>query len=214
MGVALRAGLSPLAFLPFGTKRAQTMAQSLTQTLRSNLYTSVKLLLSKLSTIPSSNVLVTFLSKLRYFLNFGIMKFLFKISASFILCLSSFISFSQEVEKIKIKKEDTYFKAEFDETNYKVIALDKYGNPYQEVVKSFDITFQDTEGHFETSIVGNVIPEKTVKYLKNRKRATSLCFKKIVAQDEEGHIQSLPDKCGVLIYPDCKNCDPNKKTKR
>jgi len=37
---------------------------------------------------------------------------------------------SQEVEKIKIKKEDPFFKAEFDYTNHKVIALDKYGNPY------------------------------------------------------------------------------------
>jgi len=59
----------------------------------------------------------------------------------------------------------------------------------------------------------NKIPEKTIKYLKNRKKVTNLCIKKIVAQDEEGHIQSLPDKCGILIYPDCKNCDPNKKKK-
>lgn len=137
-----------------------------------------------------------------------------KNSIAFFLVLFSYSTFSQEVEKIKIKKEDTFFKAEFDETNYKVIALDKYGNPYQEVIKSFDITFQDSEGHFETSIVGNKFPDKTVKYLKNRKRATNICLKKIVAQDEEGHIQSLPDKCGILFYPDCKNCDPNKKKKR
>jgi len=119
--------------------------------------------------------------------------------------------FSQEVEKIKIKKEDPFFKAEFDETNYKVIALDKYGNPHENVIKSFKITFQDTQGHFESKVVGNTFPEKTIKYLKKRTRATNLCLKEIVAEDTDGHVQSLPDKCGVLIYPDCKNCDPNKK---
>lgn len=119
--------------------------------------------------------------------------------------------FSQEVEKIKIQKEDPFFKAEFDETNYKVIALDKYGNPHENVVKSFKITFQDTQGHFESKVTGNTFPEKTIKYLKKRTRATNLCLKEIVAEDAEGHVQSLPDKCGVLIYPDCKNCDPNKK---
>src|SRR5258708_5473783 len=110
------------------------------------------------------------------------MKMLVKIVATYFLLLTSYSSFSQEVEKIKIKKEDTFFKAEFDETNYKVIALDKYGNPYEEVIKSFDITFQDTDGHFETSVVGNTFPDKTIKYFKKRKRATNVCLKKIVAQ--------------------------------
>lgn len=125
--------------------------------------------------------------------------------------LFSTFCFSQEVEKIKIKKEDPFFKAEFDEANYKVIALDKYGNPYENVVKSFKITFQDTQGHFENKVVGNTFPDKTIKYLKKRTRVTNLCLKEIVAEDAEGHVQTLPDKCGVLIYPDCKNCDPNKK---
>ncbi|MGZ3885376.1 MAG: hypothetical protein ACXVPD_14650, partial [Bacteroidia bacterium] len=65
---------------------------------------------------------------------------------TFVLCTC--IAFSQEVEKIKIKKEDPFLKAEFDNTNYKVIALDKYGNPYEEAIKSFAVTFQDTEGKF------------------------------------------------------------------
>lgn len=135
-------------------------------------------------------------------------------SIPFLVFLLQFYSaslFSQEVEKIKIKKEDPFFKAEFDETNYKVIALDKYGNPFENAIKSFKITFQDTQGHFESKVIGNTFPDKTIKYLKKRTRATNLCLKEIVAEDTEGHVQSLPDKCGVLIYPDCKNCDPNKK---
>ena len=137
-----------------------------------------------------------------------------KILLSFILTLSSFVSNSQEIETIKIAREETFLKADFDETEYKVFALDKYGNPYMDVVKSFVITFQDSKGHFQSAVVGNTFPKKTINYLtKGRTKATNVCLKEIVAEDKEGHVQKLPDKCGVLIYPDCKNCDPNKKKK-
>ena len=119
----------------------------------------------------------------------------------------------EEIEKIKIKKENPFVMADFDETKYKVIALDKYGNPHEEVVKSFAVTFQDSKGHFKLAVVGNTFPEKTIKYLKKRERVTNLCLKEIVAEDSEGHTQTVPDKCGILIYPDCKNCDPNKSKK-
>ena len=133
------------------------------------------------------------------------------LTASCFLLLPACL-FSQEIEKIKIAKEDPFYKADFDETEYKVFALDKYGNPYMDVVKSFKITFQDSKGHFESAVVGNTFPRKTINYLtKGRTRATNICLKEIVAEDKDGHVQKLPDKCGVLIYPDCKNCDPNKK---
>ena len=137
-----------------------------------------------------------------------------KILLSLIFTFSFLISTSQEIEKIKIAKEETFIKADFDETNYKVFAVDKYGNPYEDAVKSFKITFQDSKGHFEAAVVGNTFPKKTINYLtKGRTKATNVCFKEIVAEDKEGHVQKLPDKCGVLIYPDCKNCDTNKRKK-
>ena len=142
------------------------------------------------------------------------MNFSIKILLAFIFAFSASVSYSQEIEIIKIKKEDPFFKADFDETEYKVFALDKYGNPYMDAVKSFVITFQDTKGHFQSAVVGNTFPKKTINYLtKGRTKATNICLKEIVAEDKDGHVQKLPDKCGVLIYPDCKNCDPNKKKK-
>lgn len=98
-------------------------------------------------------------------------------------------------------------RADFDETKYKVIAFDKYGNPYEDVVKSFVITFQDTKGHYQNAVVGNTFPKNTIKYLtKERKKTTSICLRDIVAEDADGHVQKIPDKCGILIYPDCKGC--------
>lgn len=133
-----------------------------------------------------------------------------------VFCLLPSFAFSQEPpEKIRIEKEETFLKAEFDDVNYKVIALDKYGNPYEDAVKSFVITFQDSKGHFRSEVTGNTFPKKTINYLtKGRDKATNVCLREIVAEDKEGHIQKLPDHCGVLIYPDCKNCDTNKKKKK
>ena len=142
----------------------------------------------------------------------------FKLQISFLLfSFTSFFINGQEdtPEKIKIAREETFLKAEFDDVNYKVIALDKYGNPYEDAVKSFVITFQDSKGHFKSAVVGNTFPKKTINYLtKGRERATNVCLREIVAEDKEGHTQKLPDHCGVLIYPDCKNCDTNKKKKK
>lgn len=138
----------------------------------------------------------------------------FRFTVICLLLLPTYV-LSQEIETIKIAREETFFKADFDETEYKVFALDKYGNPYMDVVKSFKITFQDSKGHFESAVVGNTFPKKTINYLtKGRTKATNVCLKEIVAEDKEGHVQKLPDKCGVLIYPDCKNCDPNKKKQK
>lgn len=131
-----------------------------------------------------------------------------------VIALSPGFLNAQDIETIKIAKEDPFIKADFDETEYKVFAVDKYGNPYMDVVKSFVITFQDSKGHFQSAVVGNTFPKKTINYLtKGRQKATNICLKEIVAEDKDGHVQKLPDKCSVLIYPDCKNCDPNKKKK-
>ncbi|MBK6985942.1 MAG: hypothetical protein IPH32_14870 [Bacteroidetes bacterium] len=58
----------------------------------------------------------------------------------------SSISFSQEkeeVQTIKVKKEKLFAKAAFDDTEYKVIAFDRYGNPHEQAIKSFTIFYKE-----------------------------------------------------------------------
>jgi hypothetical protein len=114
---------------------------------------------------------------------------------------------SQEVQKIKIKKEKSFLKAEFDETNYKVVAIDKYGNPHEEVIKSFVVSYSENGNLYEAPVSGNTFPDKTINFLtKKKKTATKVCLRKIKAEDDEGHLEDLPDLCNVIIFPDCKNC--------
>lgn len=131
----------------------------------------------------------------------------FRITITLLFFLFSVLSHSQEVQKIKIKKEKSFLKAEFDNTQYKVVAIDKYGNPHEEVIRSFVVSYKEDENVYEAPVMGNTFPDKTINFLtKKKKTATKICLKKIKAEDSEGHLEDLPDLCDIVIFPDCKNC--------
>ncbi len=131
-------------------------------------------------------------------------------SSALILCLLTIAltGFSQqvsEVKSIKIKKENTFVKAAFDESEYKVVAFDKYGNPHEKAIKSFSIYYNDGKNNFKAPVIGNTFPEKTIKFLtKKQKLATKICLQNIVATNDDGHNETLPDLCDIVIFPDCK----------
>ena len=110
-----------------------------------------------------------------------------------------------DVKTIKVKKELEFVKAAFDDTEYKVIAFDKYGNPHQNVIKSFTIFYKENNTAYENKIMGNVFTETVIKFFtKKRKTATKICLTKILAENSEGHLEELPDLCDIVIFPDCK----------
>lgn len=112
---------------------------------------------------------------------------------------------AEEVQTISVKKGRSFVKAAFDEAEYKVIAFDRYGNPHEQAIKSFSIVYQDGKNAYEAAVVGNTFPDKTVRFLtKKRSTATKICLTKLVAADPEGHEESLPDLCNIVIFPDCR----------
>lgn len=116
-----------------------------------------------------------------------------------------FAQSSNETKTIKVKKELVFVKAAFDETEYKVIAFDKFGNPHQNAIKSFTIFYKENSTAFEKHIVGNVFSETVIKFFtKKKKTATKICITKIIAENADGHLEELPDLCDIVIFPDCK----------
>lgn len=114
--------------------------------------------------------------------------------------------------KIKVEKEVTFVKAAFDEADYKVIAFDKYGNPHIESVKEFTIEYMDGKNIYKAPVLGNKFPEKTIKFLtQKRETATNICLRNIKAENKDGHLEEIPDLCGIVIFPDCKKMKNNKK---
>ncbi len=132
------------------------------------------------------------------------------IKIIFIICIlaKTIVSYSQnspEITTIKIKKERIYVKAAFDESNYKVVALDKFGNPHENAITSFSIFYKEGKKSYEATVDGNVFPKKTIDFLtKKKKSATKVCLTKLKAADENNHVEELPDLCDIVIFPDCK----------
>lgn len=134
-----------------------------------------------------------------------------KKTAFLFFCLSAYATcsnlYGQENEpvQIKVKKESIFLKAAFDESEYKVIAFDKYGNPHEKAIKSFSIVYREGKNEYEAPVVGNTFPEKTIRFLtKKRSSATKICLTRLVATDQNGHEEQLPDLCDIVIFPDCK----------
>ena len=79
------------------------------------------------------------------------------------LTISS-ISFSQEKEEvktIKVKREKLFAKAAFDDTEYKVIAFDRYGNPHEQAIKSFTIFYKEDNKAYQAPVMIDGWPQST-----------------------------------------------------
>ena len=112
---------------------------------------------------------------------------------------------TEEVKTIKVKKEKLFVKAAFDDTEFKVIAFDRYGNPHEQAIKSFTILYKEGKTTYQAPVEGNTFPQKTIDFLtKKKKLATKICLTNIKAEDKTGHIETLPDLCDIVIFPDCK----------
>ena len=136
------------------------------------------------------------------------------LNSLLIVFVSTSISlFAQEgqVHKIKVEKEKLFVKAAFDETEYKVIAFDRYGNPHEQAIKSFTIFYKEDNKAFQAPVEGNTFPKKTIDFLtKKKKLATKICLTHLKAQDKDGHEEELPDLCDIVIFPDCKKVNKTK----
>jgi hypothetical protein len=131
-----------------------------------------------------------------------------------VVLLTSFYSvFSQEeIKIIKIEKEKIFVKAAFDESEYKVIAFDRYGNPHPDAITSFTIRYKDGKTSYQAPVDGNVFPKNTINFLtKKKKEATKICLENIKAIDKDGHVEDLPSMCDIVIFPDCKKTIKKKK---
>lgn len=111
----------------------------------------------------------------------------------------------EAIQTISVKKGKQFSKAAFDESEYKVIAFDRFGNPHENAIKSFSIFYKEGKTAYEAAVTGNTFPAKTVRFLTKKKpTATKICLTRLIAVDKDGHEESLPDLCDIVIFPDCK----------
>lgn len=130
-----------------------------------------------------------------------------------IICFFLFWSFSglaQQPGTIKVKREQKLVKIYFDNTDYKLIPIDRFGNPQENKVKAYKLWIKGIEQPFEG--LSNSLTFEMIQALKKLKKATKIYFTEIEVEDDNSHLLKLPDVYEVW-FPDCKNCD-NKGKKR
>lgn len=138
-----------------------------------------------------------------------VLKTVFIFSVAVTSCL--FSQETPEVKSIKVKKEKLFVRAAFDDTEFKVIAFDRYGNPHEQAIKSFSIFYKEGKTSYQAPVEGNTFPKKTIDFLtKKKKEATKICLTNLKAEDKDGHIEDLPDLCDIVIFPDCKKVNKSR----
>lgn len=129
-----------------------------------------------------------------------------------ILFFASQTIFAQETPGvIKVRKQQLLKKAEYDETQYKVIGVDRYGNPKEESISSFELHFQVKGKNYRYFSPTNKLTPEMIAKLKEFKTATKVWFTGIKGS-EDGHLVDLPD-FDYMIFPKCGNCGKPGKRK-
>ena len=127
------------------------------------------------------------------------------------LCFSGIQLYSQEPISIKVRKEQNLVKAYFDNTELRLSAVDKYGNPKGNKIISFKLWVKGNNRSF--SGFGNSLNSEMTEELNRQKKAVKIFFTEILVEDDEGHAVKLPDLIEIW-FPQCTNCDVVKKKRR
>ena len=135
-------------------------------------------------------------------------------SLKVIICLLFFLvghcSMAQEPQTIRVRRESDLSKAVFDNTELKLIVVDRFGNPRENRIASYKLYVKGKRDTKEFQGYGNNLSPEMINYLNKLGNASKIFFTEISAKDDNEHLVKLPDVIEVW-FPDCANC--KKKTR-
>jgi hypothetical protein len=117
---------------------------------------------------------------------------------------------AQEPATIRVKKESNLVKAVFDNTELRLMVVDRFGNPRENKIASYKLYVKGKRDTKEFSGYGNNLSPDMIKYLTKTTTASKLFFTELSASDDNGHLVKLPDVIETW-FPDCNNCGSKKK---
>jgi hypothetical protein len=109
-----------------------------------------------------------------------------------------------EPATIKVVRQSNLAKAAYDNVEYKLTAIDKYGNVVDHAIKSFEIHYLEKKKKvkiFRSS--GESLTPEMLEDFNKLKEAKKVFFTQIMAEDEYGNVVRLPDVIEVQ-FPICK----------
>ncbi len=142
------------------------------------------------------------------------MKLHFKLLLSLLCCLQLGFGFAQDDPKtIKIKRESNLTKVVFDNTDMRLIVVDRFGNPRENQIVSFKLYIKEKRETKEFSGFNNALSGEMINYLNKLSRATKIFFTEINVKDDNDHLIKLPDVIDTW-FPNCANCETPTKRRR
>lgn len=111
----------------------------------------------------------------------------------FLIFFYNKISLAQEPQIIRVKKELNLKKVVFDNSEFRLMVIDRFGNPRENKIASYQL---DIKMPNETKIFfgfGNNLTQEMLNYLYKLDKATNMFFIKIMVYDEDEHLINLPD---------------------
>lgn len=126
-------------------------------------------------------------------------------------CTSSLAQ--QEPQTIKLKKESDLAKVVFDNTEDRLLVIDRFGNPRDNKVLSFTLYVKNGRSTRDFQGYNNTLTSEMLNYLRSQNSAVKIFITNIKVRDEHDLVVSLPD-CIETWFPDCQNCAPVKMKKR
>lgn len=117
---------------------------------------------------------------------------------------------AQEPQTIKIKRESRLVKAVFDNTQMRLMAIDRYGNPRDNKIVSYKLYVKARRETKEFIGYSNSLTAEMINYLDKQPKAVKIFFTEINVRDDDEHLVKLPDVIDTW-FPDCSNCDKGRK---
>ena len=112
---------------------------------------------------------------------------------------------AQQPTVIKIKKESNLVKAVFDNTEFKLVVMDRFGNPKDNKIASYKLYIKTKKDTKEFKGYSNSLSPEMINYLNKLKKAAKLFFTEINVEEEDSHFTKLPDVIEQW-FPNCQNC--------
>jgi hypothetical protein len=129
-----------------------------------------------------------------------------------LLCINYCNCFFAQEEPltIKVKKESNLVKAVFDNTELRLMVIDRFGNPKENRVSSYKLWIKGKGTVKQIDGFSNRLNAEMLAALKKQTKATKIFFTEITVTDDDGHLVKLPDVIDTW-FPDCSNCEKGNK---
>ncbi len=131
----------------------------------------------------------------------------------FTLACQSGIAQEEEPRVIKVKKESNLVKAVFDNTDLRLMAVDRFGNPRENKIVSYKLYVKSKKETKVFNGFNNALTGEMINYLNKLPSATKLFFTEIMVEDDDTHLLKLPDVVETW-FPDCMNCEKGSKKRK